>query len=286
MTVPTPVQHKVETPQGFLAVKDYPGLGIPFLLLHGYPDDSTIYNKLASELQPRRVITFDFLGYGQSERAQTTQVSDGQRMNETAAVIDQLNLDQVIVVGHDAGGPVAVEYAVAHPDRVARMALMNCYFGDSPTLRFPEMIRLLGDPHLAPLADALMEDPAQRQWLLEYTAQQFGYGPTADIREKAIIPQFFGSNSQPDALDAIRAWTGRLLADVAITNDVIASGRLASLRMPVDIAFGANDPYLNTGVAEHLAELFPDSQLHSIDARHWVQWDEPKAVAQVLLQKR
>ncbi|MFD7603415.1 alpha/beta fold hydrolase [Streptomyces mirabilis] len=283
MTVPAPVRHKVSTPWGFLAVKDYPGMGIPFLLLHGYPDDSTIYNKLASELQPRRVITFDFLGYGQSERSQTSPVADGQRLSETAAVIDQLNLDQVIVVGHDAGGPVAVEYALAHPDRVARMVLLNCFFGDSPTLRFPEMIRLLGDPHLVLLADALMQDPAQRQWLLEYTAQQFGYGPAADIRQKAIIPQFFGSASQPDALDAIRAWTGRLFDDVAITNDVIASGRLASLQFPVDIAFGVNDPYLNTGVAEHLAGLFPDSQMHPIDARHWVQWDDPKAVAQVLL---
>ncbi|MFF4138026.1 alpha/beta fold hydrolase [Streptomyces mirabilis] len=283
MTVPAPVRHKVSTPWGFLAVKDYPGMGIPFLLLHGYPDDSTIYNKLASELQPRRVITFDFLGYGQSERSQTSPVADGQRLSETAAVIDQLNLDQVIVVGHDAGGPVAVEYALAHPDRVARMVLLNCFFGDSPTLRFPEMIRLLGDPHLVLLADALMQDPAQRQWLLEYTAQQFGYGPAADIRQKAIIPQFFGSASQPDALDAIRAWTGRLFDDVAITNEVIASGRLASLQFPVDIAFGVNDPYLNTGVAEHLAGLFPDSQMHPIDARHWVQWDDPKAVAQVLL---
>ncbi len=109
------------------------------------------------------------------------------------------------------------------------------------------MIRLLGDPHLVLLADALMQDPAQRQWLLEYTAQQFGYGPTADIRQKAIIPQFFGSASQPDALDAIRAWTGRLFDDVAITNDVIASGRLASLQFPVDIAFGVNDPYPQHG---------------------------------------
>ncbi len=72
MTVPAPVRHKVSTPWGFLAAKDYPGLGIPFLLLHGYPDDSTIYDKLASELQPRRVITFDFLGYGRSERSQTS----------------------------------------------------------------------------------------------------------------------------------------------------------------------------------------------------------------------
>lgn len=282
MEIPAPVRHKIPTPNGFLAVKDYPGQGIPFVLLHGFPDDSTIYDKLVPELQPRRVITFDYLGYGQSERSQNFPVGDGQRLSETAAVIDKLNLDKVVIVGHDAGGPVAVEYTVAHPDRVARLVLLNCYFGESPTLRFPEMIRLLGDPHLVPLADALMQDPSQRQWLLEYTAQQFGYEPTDDIREKAIIPQFFGSASQPDSLDAIRAWTGRLFSDVAITNEVIASGKLATLQVPVDITFGVNDSYLNTGVAEHLAGLFPNSQMHPIDARHWVQWDEPKTLGQLL----
>ncbi|MFE3168904.1 alpha/beta fold hydrolase [Streptomyces sp. NPDC059224] len=283
MTTPTYVQHKVATPFGSLDVRDFPGAGDPFVLLHGFPDDSTIYNKLVPELHQRRVVTFDYVGYGQSERVRGASVVEGQRLKETAAVIDQLNLEKVVIVGHDAGGPVAVEYAAAHPDRVARMVLLNCYFGESPTLRFPEMIRLLGDPHLVPLADALMQDPAQRKWLLEHTARQFGYAPTDDIREMSIIPQFFGSAAQPDSLEAIRAWTGRLFADIALTNEVIASGTLATLRCPVDVVFGANDPYLNAGVAEHLASLFPNAQRHSIEARHWVQWDEPKALAGVLM---
>jgi 2-hydroxy-6-oxonona-2,4-dienedioate hydrolase len=278
----TPVRHEVSTPHGVLSVNDFPGQGTAFVLLHGFPDASTIYDKLVPELQPRRVVTFDYLGYGRSQRSQNFPVGDGQRLNETAAVIDQLKLDKVVIVGHDAGGPVAVGYAVAHPERVARIVLLNCYFGDSPTLRFPEMIRLLGDPHLVPLADALMQDPSQRQWLLEYTARQFGYEPTDDIREKAIVPQFFGSASQADALDAIRAWTARLFSDVAITNEMIDSGKLATLQVPVDIAFGVKDQYLNTGVAEHLAGLFPNSRVHAIDARHWVQWDDPKTLGQLL----
>lgn len=282
MQAPAAVEHRISTEHGYLSVKDHPGQGTPFVFLHGFPDDSTVYERLIAQLRPHRSVSFDFLGYGRSERAQNFPVADGQRLAETEAVIDQLGLGKVVLVGHDAGGPVAVEYALAHPDRVERLVLLNCYFGDSPTLRFPEMIRLMGDPHLVPLTDALFADLAQRQWLLDYTATQFGYGPTEDLRDRIIIPLFFGSEGQPDALDAIRAWTARLFTDVAITSELVAAGKTGDLRVPVDVIFGANDSYLNTGVAEHLAGLFPNARLHSVQARHWIQWDEPETLARLL----
>jgi pimeloyl-ACP methyl ester carboxylesterase len=48
--------------------------------------------------------------------------------------------------------------------------------------------------------------------------------------------------------------------------------------------FGAADPYLNTRVAHRFAQLFPNAQLQLINgARHYVQVDEPKAVADAIL---
>ncbi|MGQ4347980.1 alpha/beta fold hydrolase [Streptomyces sp. SAS_275] len=282
MSDSTGLAKVVSTPFGDLAVRDYPGDGNPFVLLHGFPDDSKIYDRLVPELSGHRVVTFDFAGYGQSEHRADADVEEGQRVAETAAVVDQLGLEHVTVVGHDAGGPVAVEYAAVNADRVSRLGLLNCYFGSSPTLRFPEMIRLLAEPNLVELADAFIADPRPRKWLLEHTARRFGYSATEEIREKSIIPQFFGSENQRDSLTAIRAWTGRLLEDVELTNNVISSGALSSITCPVDIAFGVNDPYLNSGVADHLANLFVNSRRHSIAARHWVQWDEPRQVAEAL----
>lgn len=280
------VAHKVVTPHGSLSVTEYPGDGPAFVLLHGFPDDSKIYDKLVSELRPRRVVTIDFLGYGKSERSQTFPLGKTQRLDETAAVINQLELDQVFIVGHDSSGAVAIDYALAYPERVARIGLMNCYYGSSSTQKFPEMIRLLADPHLVPLADAIFGDLNQRKWILQHTAKQFGYEPDADIRVKAIIPQYFGSESQPDSLAAIRAWTARLFEDVEIQNEEIAAGKLSAVQVPVDVTFGSRDQYLNTGVAEHLAGLFPNGAVHLIDARHWVQWDQPRAVAETFLQNR
>jgi pimeloyl-ACP methyl ester carboxylesterase len=53
---------------------------------------------------------------------------------------------------------------------------------------------------------------------------------------------------------------------------------------PVVVAFGVDDPYLNVGVAEHFAGQFPHSEPIDItDANHYVQLDQPEAVAEAIL---
>ena len=48
--------------------------------------------------------------------------------------------------------------------------------------------------------------------------------------------------------------------------------------------FGADDPYLNAHVAHRFARLFPNAQLQLIPgARHYVQVDEPKVVAEAIV---
>ena len=62
------------------------------------------------------------------------------------------------------------------------------------------------------------------------------------------------------------------------------TAQLRAFDRPVRIVFGADDPYLNTRVAHRFARLFPNAQLELIDgARHYVQVDEPKAVAEAIL---
>jgi pimeloyl-ACP methyl ester carboxylesterase len=53
---------------------------------------------------------------------------------------------------------------------------------------------------------------------------------------------------------------------------------------PVRIIFGATDPYLNAAVARRFHELFPTSELFLLpDARHYVQMDEPRQVARLIM---
>jgi haloalkane dehalogenase len=262
-----------------------PGPGAAVVLMHGFPDDSRIYNHLIGLIAPgRHVVTFDFLGYGASDRP-TDDAARAGHEDQLAAVIDTLGLELPILVAHDASGPVAIDYTLDHPHDVERLILLNMFYGNASHLHFPEMIRLLADPELAPLADAILADPAQRLWLLQHTATQFGYNPLDPdgLGVTSVVPQFFGDDRNGDALTAIRAWTGDLFRDLAEQDRQIAAGNLARLTVPVTVAFGRLDPYLNPEVAQHIAGLFNNADVHVIDdASHWPQWDQPRAVARLI----
>jgi pimeloyl-ACP methyl ester carboxylesterase len=105
----------------------------------------------------------------------------------------------VALVGHDAGGPDAIEYALREPGWVDQLILLNTYYGHASTLRLPEAIRLLADPELRPLADALLEDPNLRLWRLGHTARRFGLDPDdpSGVAVTAVAPQFFGDADRP-----------------------------------------------------------------------------------------
>jgi haloalkane dehalogenase len=283
----TPVEHQIPILKGVLHVTEYPGEGPAVVMTHGYPDDSRIYDRLIPELAGRHLVTFDFLGHGRSGREAVWPMQSGQRESELAAVIEALGLEKVTLVGHDIGGPVTIRYALAHPERVSGLVLLNTFFGDSPTLRFPELIRLMADPNFTPLVDEIIGAPQILGWMLNYTERTLSPGllEPGGVGGLSILPQFYGNDQQPSSVAAIRAWTADLFPGIVEQNAQIADGEPARLDIPVAVAFGEHDPYLNAGVAEHLHLLFPKSLLRIIpDAKHWVQWDQPRAVASVIEQ--
>ena len=144
-------QHSVHHEAGSLYVLDNPGEEPAIVLMHGFPDDHRIYDKLAPLLSPRRVVTFDWLGYGRSDRTDKVGSTAEDHGSELKAVLDGLGITRAVLVGHDASGPDAVAFAVAHPERVAHLVLLNTFFGHQPSLKLPEMIRLLADPAFSAL---------------------------------------------------------------------------------------------------------------------------------------
>jgi haloalkane dehalogenase len=149
----------------------------------------------------------------------------------------------------------------------------------------PEMIRLLADPALTSLVDAMITDDAQRLWLLQFTADHWGMDALdpQGVAVQSILPQFFGSADQPDALAAIRAWTAALFDSLNEQDELVESGALSDLEVPVSVIFGEADRYLNPSLAREIAGLFANPSLHVVpDASHWPQLDQPQVVADLL----
>jgi len=247
--------------------------------MHGFPDNLLIYDRLLPYLGDRQVITFDFLGWGASEKPTDHAYTSKQQEGELQAVLDTLGVEQVVLVPHDASGPVAINWALDHPERVSALVLFNTYYGQAPSLRFPEFISLFADPAYAALTRAMAQTPEVARWLLTWQGAQFGavergQGTLLSI----IVAQFAGT---PSTFPAFIALTSDLRA--TLQADTQRLPLLKSFDRPVRIIFGAGDPYLNPGVAEHFHEAFPTSELFLLHTGHWPQLDDPEAVARLLL---
>ena len=131
----------------------------------------------------------------------------------------------------------------------------------------------------------MIKDDAQRLWLLQFTADHWGMDALdpQGVAVQSVLPQFFGNADQPDALAAIRAWTAVLFDSLNEQDELVDSGALADLEVPVSVIFGEADRYLNPSLAREIAGLFTDPSLHVVpDASHWPQHDQPQVVADLL----
>ena len=107
-------------------VRDHPGAEPAIILMHGFPDNVHLYDRLCPYLSPpRRVVLFDFLGWGSSDKPFGYPYTTDNQVGDLDAVIAQLGLGQVVLVAHDASGPPAIDWALAHPERVAGLVLLN-----------------------------------------------------------------------------------------------------------------------------------------------------------------
>jgi pimeloyl-ACP methyl ester carboxylesterase len=275
----------IDTPYGRVFASEVPGNDPPIVLMHGFPDDHRIYNRLVSRLAPRRTVAFDFVGYGRSDRPQHTDFSSRAQADQITAVLDSLDADGAVLVGHDASGPDAITYAVAHPQRTSHLVLLNTVFGNRPSLTMPEMTRLFSDPQLKSLVDDMVGDPNQMLWMLQRWGVQLGLDADdpSGIVQQSILPQFYGDEHQPDAVASIRAWCAALRPALNDQDELAISGALANLSIPVSIIWGINDRDLNPSLAREIADLFDKPAFHLLEgAGHYPQHDQPDQVAELL----
>ena len=94
------------------------------MLLHGFPDNSHIYDDLIPHVASaaRRIISIDFLGFGASDKLDGAHYRFEQQLRDLETVVEAFGLEKIIPVGHDAGGPTAVNFALKHPERAAAVA--------------------------------------------------------------------------------------------------------------------------------------------------------------------
>jgi haloalkane dehalogenase len=264
-------------------VREYPGAEPPIILMHGFPDNMHLYDRLVPHLAPsRRVVLFDFLGWGGSDKPLGYPYTTDNQVGDVDAVITQLGLGPAILVAHDASGPPAIDWALAHPERVAGLVLLNTYYCEMPTLRPPEAIWLFSTPVVRNIARPLSQ--LFGNWLFRqmYWWQVGGFIRDANVRREFVPLLYQQFAATPSAQPAFFRLNVDLLPMVRSRNQMIP--KMKEFRRPVRIIFGDADRSLNSGVARTFHEFFPGSELFLIQgAQHFVQLDEPAQVAKLIL---
>jgi pimeloyl-ACP methyl ester carboxylesterase len=274
----------VQRTQHRIYVREYPGDEEPtVVLMHGFPDNLHLYDRLLPYLSPpRRVVAFDFLGWGASDKPHGYPYTASNQVGDLDAVITQLQLRHVILVAHDASGPPAIDWALAQSERVAGLVLLNTYYCTMPTLRPPEAIWLFSTPVVRNIARPVSQMFGQWIFRRMYQWQVGRFFTDPAVRDQFVPLLYRQFDATPSARPAFFRLNEDLLSTIRSRTQMVPA--LREFKRPVRIIFGAADPYLNPGVAERFHELFPASELFLVPgARHFVQMDEPVQVARLIL---
>jgi pimeloyl-ACP methyl ester carboxylesterase len=99
----------------------------PLLLVHGYTGSQLDWIDVIDPLaQDRRVITVDHRGHGESPNFDDESSYSLAILGEDfAAFVDRLELGCFDLLGHSMGGMIAMRYALAHPERIRSLILMD-----------------------------------------------------------------------------------------------------------------------------------------------------------------
>jgi len=256
---------------GFDMAFDLEGSGPPVLLIHGFPLNRKMWRSQAMALVATgfQVITPDLRGFGQSSVGEEDQAGSSGGMDlladDLVALLDHLEVEEVIVAGMSMGGYVLLNLLARYPERVgAACFLVTRADPDDQTARDKR-------DHL--IAEVESGNPvAVADGFIKVLFAEETYG------------------RKPELVDEVHNWlaatdpAGLLLGLRAIRDRVDSRPLLSELTLPVLVVGAVNDQAIPPDRSGELAATIPGAQLRLIEkAGHMANLEETAAFNQALL---
>ena len=253
------------------------GTGPDVLFVHGWPVSGATFRTLLPHLAPHVTChVLDLVGAGSSRYGADTVVSVRQHVESVRRVLDLLALRDVAVVGHDSGGLIA-RHALTGDPRVRAWGLLDTEQPQGLTWRFRPFLLAPRLPGFETFFGRVVGAPVLRRKKL-----LFGGAFVDSALLDGEFDEFF---LQPLFRDpARRAAAVALLKsfDTALVDEL--SGLHARTHVPVELIWGALDPFFPVQRAREMVSGFPDAHLTVVeDASLFVHEERPAEVAQALL---
>ncbi|GAA4261594.1 haloalkane dehalogenase [Dactylosporangium darangshiense] len=162
------------------------GTGRPIVFLHGNPTSSYLWRDILPAVGAGRRLAPDLIGMGESGKPDLAYTFD-DHARYLDAWLDALNLDKIVLVGHDWGGALAFDWAARHPGRVHGLAFLETIVKPMAWDEFPEggraLFRSIKTPGVG--ETMILEDNAFLTQLLPSTVAR---GLTADALKVYLEP--------------------------------------------------------------------------------------------------
>jgi pimeloyl-ACP methyl ester carboxylesterase len=245
------------------------GAGEPALiLLHGFAASVYSWREVMAPLSDYgRVVAFDRPAFGFTERplewSGQNPYSPEAQVELTIALMDSLGIERAVLVGNSAGGTVAVNTALTHPDRVAGLILISPAVGvggGSPSWIRP----LLQTPQMQRLGPLFVRNI--QEWGLEF-------GRSAWHNPDLMTEEMWAGYTKPLQADN---WDRGLwlLTSSSRAASPNLSARLDELDLPILLVTGDDDRIVPTARTVELADRLPGSTLLVIPACGHVAHEE------------
>jgi len=250
------------------------GQGDPVVMVHGNPSWSFYYRDLARALRDRyRVIAPDHIGCGLSQKPGDGDYSYTlkQRVDDLEALLEHLDVrDRITLVVHDWGGMIGMAYAARHPERIARLVILNTAAFHLPAgKKFPLALRICRDT-------ALGEFLVLKMNMFALMAARLG------CKRNPMSSALRGAYCAPYDTPSDRIATLRFVQDIPLEPadqgyDLVSEVEAGLARfadLPMTICWGLKDFVFDRYFLKEWQLRFPNAEVHTFaDCGHYILED-------------
>jgi pimeloyl-ACP methyl ester carboxylesterase len=253
------------------------GQGTSLVLLHGFPASSFEWAAIEPELaRHHEVVSFDFLGYGASDKP------PGHRYS----VFEQADLAEAIIAGHALADPAVIAYdygAIVATELLARGTDMRrCVLLNAGLYVDRYRPRIAQRASLIPVVGAVLARLFTESLFFKTWGEVFSPEHPLD---RELAAQHYRALRENDPGRDIQRKLLRYIPERA-ANTARLEGALASTEVPLSFLWGMRDPVSGAAIAEELRSRMPGADFVGYaDAGHCPHIEIPDRVAADILRR-
>lgn len=268
--------RSIAVPEGRLHYVDE-GAGDTVVLVHGTPTWSYEWRHAIAGLRGgHRVVALDHLGFGLSDRPADAGYAPEDHARRFRAIIEHVAPSgQFSLVVHDFGGPIALDWALDHVDRLTRLVVVNSWMWSF-------------ENDLSMRRKAAMIRGAVGRWLYRrLNASQRLIMPSAYGDRRRLTPaihqQYLRVFPDPDSRERVLFALAQSMLGSSAFFDGLWQRRARLASVPVHLLWGMRDSAFPPSILERWQRALPHARTTAFaSAGHWPHEEEPDAFVRAL----